>query len=112
MNRSRVTSRPNPPRSAHRRGFSLLELTLALAMVAMLTLSLYMAMNLAIKAHRTASATVDPIRAASIAADMATKDFQSILRPTGVFSGAFLGTHESAGASATDAVEFFCIGAD
>src|SRR5438552_14961304 len=95
-----------------RRGFSLLELVLAMAMSAMLALSLYTAMNVAFRAKRSAAAAVAPARTASLAADLVAQDLQSVLPPTGNLRGPFTGTHQPGGGGDADSVEFYSIGRD
>jgi prepilin-type N-terminal cleavage/methylation domain-containing protein len=95
------------------RGFSLLELILAMTMAAMLALSLYTAMSVTIRARRSAALAVEPTRAAVIAADLLRRDLESVLPPTGVLAGPFIGVH-LAGTSGgdSDTAQFCTIGAD
>src|SRR5205823_784299 len=95
-----------------RRGFSLLELTLAMAVTAMLALSLYTAMQVAQRARKSAVAVAEPLRMASIAADMVRADFESVPPPRGILAGPFIGTHQPAADGDQDTVEFCGIGAD
>jgi len=108
--------RNQTPRS---RGFSLLELVLAMAMAAMLALSLYTAFNVATRAHRTAMRAVEPIRAGSIAMDIVQRDFESVPPPLPAdnindlrLNAPFYGQHQPAGAGDNDTVAFCSIGAD
>ncbi|HEV2296163.1 MAG TPA: type II secretion system protein GspJ [Tepidisphaeraceae bacterium] len=94
------------------RGFSLLELLLAMAMAAMLALSLYTAMNVALRARTSAHAAVAPTRTGMIAIDLVQRDFESVPPPTGTLGGTFYGGHQPAGMGDHDHVEFFTIGAD
>ena len=101
------------------RGFSLLELLLAMAMAAMLALSLYTAMNVALRAKSSANASLEPTRAAMIAMDLIQQDFQSVPPPGDStdddipLSGPFYGEHlPAAGGGDNDSVEFYSIGAD
>jgi len=99
-------------------GFSLLELLLAMAMAAMLALSLYTAMNVALRAKSSANASLEPTRAAMIAMDLIQQDFQSVPPPgdsaadTIPLSGSFYGEHLPAAGGDNDSVEFYSIGAD
>ncbi len=68
------------------RGFTLLELTLALTITAMLALSMYMSMNVCLRARRSATAAVQPVRAGTIAMELICHDFESVLPPTGVLA--------------------------
>jgi type II secretion system protein J len=95
------------------RGFSLLELILAIAMAAMLALSLYTAMNVALRARATAQRAVEPTRTVMIAMDILQQDFASVPPPTGTLGGPFYGTHAPGGAGGdSDSVEFCSFGAD
>ena len=96
-------------------GFTLIELTLAMAMTAMLALSMYTALSVAQQARRNASASVEQSRTISIAADILGRDFESVLPPTGQLAGPFVGIRQ-AGASGNggdfDQMEFFSLGED
>ena len=100
----------------HRSGFTLLELILSLAMVAMLSLTLYVSMTVAFKARRSAEAAVAPARAVSIAADLIGRDLENVVPPTGLLSGPFYGTIEGgaggAGEGELAALEFHSVGSD
>ena len=100
------------------RGFTLLELLLALAMAAMLALSLYTAMNVALRARTSAGASLEPTRAAMIAMDLIQQDFQSVTPPGDSAAdaiplrGPFYGEHLPAAGGDKDQVEFCSIGTD
>ena len=94
-------------------GFSLLELTLAMTMAAMLAMSLYTALNVTIRAQRSAARAVEPTRAAVIAADLLRQDLESVPPPTGILAGPFIGIHSAGNAGGdSDSVQFCTIGAD
>jgi type II secretion system protein J len=102
-------------RTRHRRAFSLLELILVLGMVAVISLSLYNAMNVANKARRSTNDSVEPARTASIAADLITRDLENILpiKPPPALAYEFVGQHQAGGANGdADTVEFFTLGKD
>ena len=99
---------PRPPGRAC--GFTLIELTIAMAMAAMLLLSLYAAMYVAIHAKRNATANVDRMRSANIAAEVLSQDFQAVLPPTGIFAGTFVGTRTAGPHGNADTLEFYSIG--
>ena len=108
----------HPTRRLRRRvrsGFTLIELTLSLAMVAMLALSMYTALSVAQQARRNGTAAMEQMRAITIAADVLRHDFESVLPPTGQFAGPFVGIRQ-AGASGSggdaDQIEFFSVGED
>jgi type II secretion system protein J len=102
----------NPLHHRRRRAFSLLELILALAMVAMLSVTLYMSLNIAVRARERATANVAPVRTALLAADIVRQDFESVLPPnqqtTLTLSGPFIGISQSG----ADSIDFYCIGND
>lgn len=89
-------------------GFTLLELVLATTTAAMLALALYVSMNVAVNAQRSANATADPARETAIVADLIARDFESVPPPTGILSGTFIGTPGSGRSGANDTVTFFC----
>jgi type II secretion system protein J len=102
-------------RRSPRRAFSLLELILVLGMVAVISLSLYNAMNVANKARRSTNDSVEPARTASIAADLITRDLENILpiKPPPALAYEFVGQHQAGGANGdADTVEFFTLGKD
>jgi type II secretion system protein J len=96
------------------RGFTLLELILAMALVAIISVSLYASLAIAWRAKRTAEEAVRPARASILAADLVCQDLESALPPTGILAGPFIGTQQngtSAG-SAMDLLDFYCVGED
>jgi type II secretion system protein J len=96
-----------------RRAFTLIELTLSMAMVAMLALSMYTALSVAQLARKNGTANVEQMRSISIAADVLRQDFESVPPPTGTYAGPFVGIHQAGGAGGdADQLEFFSIGED
>jgi type II secretion system protein J len=101
-----------------RKGFSLLELLIALSMASMLMLALYTAMRVTLKARDAATAAVDPVRSATIAMDLIQQDFEAVPPPapsdtsTNILFGPFYGEHQAGGRGDNDNVEFCSIGAD
>jgi type II secretion system protein J len=93
-------------------GFTLLELTLALGVTAMLALSLYKSLGVCLQARRSATATVENTRAASIAMELICRDFESVPPPTGLLSQSFIATRQLGPTGEADFVDFFTIGAD
>src|SRR5688572_17850530 len=101
----------------HRRlrtgGFSLLELVLAMSMAAMLALTLYTAMNITIRAGRSAAQAVEPTRAAVIACNLVRQDLESVPPPTGILAGEFIGIRQPGdNGGDADTLQFRSIGAD
>ena len=96
-----------------RGGFTLMEVVLAMLLVSMLAYSLYSAMHIAIVARRSAVNTVEPTRNVVIAADLMRQDLESVMPPTGIYSGQFLGTHQAGPAGGdNDSLVFFAMGED
>ncbi|HOW69972.1 MAG TPA: type II secretion system protein GspJ [Phycisphaerae bacterium] len=94
------------------RGFTLLEVTVALAMMAMMALSMYASMAVCMKARRSAMAAVQPVRAATIAMELVCRDLESILPPTGILSGPFLGVRQMGATGDADYLDFYSLGSD
>jgi len=102
------------PTSRRRRGFTLLELTLSMSLVAIVSLSLYASMTVAWRAKRTAENAVRSVRGGAIAADLICRDLESVPRPNGILAGPFVGMQQpgAAAGSEYDAVDFYTIGED
>jgi general secretion pathway protein J len=79
----------------NRRGFTLLELIVALAMAAILAVSLYTSLHVALKAKERAEAALEPSRTAEVAMEFLRGDFQNAMPPTGLLAGTFEGTDQS-----------------
>jgi type II secretion system protein J len=96
-----------------RRGFTLLELVLAMAFVAMLSMTLYGAMRAAFRARSSATSATESIRAASIVAALVRQDLESV-PPIGTLAAEFIGTHAQGNGLTgdNDYVEFYSIGSD
>jgi type II secretion system protein J len=74
------------------RGFTLLELLVAMAMVAILAVSLYASIQITFKAQKRAEAAVEPARSAQLALEMIGQDLTNSLQPGGQLAGNFEGT--------------------
>jgi prepilin-type N-terminal cleavage/methylation domain-containing protein len=103
-----MTQRP----SRQRRGFTLMEVVLAMLLVSMLAYSLYSAMHIAIAARRSAVSVVEPTRAVVVAADLMRQDLESVMPPTGIYAGQFLGTHVPGPGGDADTLLFYSMGED
>jgi type II secretion system protein J len=79
-------------RRARASAFTLLELLVAMAMVAILAVSLYASMQITFRAQKRADAAVDPPRTAQIAMDMIQQDLTNAVSPGGQLAGNFEGT--------------------
>ncbi len=72
-------------------GFTLLEVLIATAIVAVLSLALYTSLYTAHKAQQTARAAIAPIRAADHALDVMGAAIETALPATGILAGLFEG---------------------
>jgi type II secretion system protein J len=83
-------------RTRRRGGFTLLELLVAMAMVAILAVSLYASIQITFKAQKRADAAVDPSRTAQLALEMIGQDVTNSIAPNvtnaGLLAGNFEGT--------------------
>lgn len=106
---------PHNLRPQARRGFTLIELVLALMMVAILAGGLYASLRVAFDAQATAAAAIEPGRTADLAFEFIRDDFQNVMPPHDpstytsqyqYLAGSFEGT--TGGATGNDAdVTFF-----
>ncbi|MGD0094284.1 MAG: type II secretion system protein GspJ [Planctomycetota bacterium] len=71
------------------RGFTLLELLVAISLMALITGALYGSLYVGFKAHRSATDSVAPARAVGLALELLRQDFDAALPPTGILAGAF-----------------------
>lgn len=94
-----------------RRGFTMLELLVATAMMGALAVSLYATLRVAFKARDSAMNAIAPVRAAQIAVDLIRSDIESALPPTGMLAGPFLAEFgiETPNAST---IQFHCAATD
>jgi prepilin-type N-terminal cleavage/methylation domain-containing protein len=74
-----TTKRNNSIRRS--RGFTLLEVVVALGMVAVVAVSLYTSLHIAFAAQASADAALDPSRTAALAIDFIQNDFQNAKAP-------------------------------
>ena len=95
-------------------GFSLLELTLAMTIAAMLAVTLYTAMAAAVKARRSINNAIEPTRAVNIAGEMLTEDFKNVPQlHLGGLADSFEGVHQTGlPGGDNDTVQFYTIGSD
>jgi len=99
------------PQARHR-GFTLLELALAAAMVAIIGLTLYAALSIGFRARGSANNQVRAMREAAIALDVVQQDLQSIPPPGGTLTGTFIGYAMGTSGAAADSLTFHAIGRD
>jgi general secretion pathway protein J len=91
-----------------RRGFTLLEMLVALAIIAVLAGALYASLRTGLQAQQRAEASVAPARTAMLALEMVGVSLESAPPPTGVLAGAFIGEDETE--EGGDVVSFFAAG--
>jgi prepilin-type N-terminal cleavage/methylation domain-containing protein len=91
-------------RAQQRHAFTLIELMLAMVFIAMLTMTLYTALRVGIRARASAAGATDSVRATAIVANLVRQDLESVLPPTGTYAGPFIGVK--------DDVQFCTIGRD
>ena len=97
-------------RPGRHRGFTFLELILAMAMVSMLALSLYASLRIGFRAKASAERAIGPSRAAEVATSLLCRDLESALPPTGILAGPFIGQVLTDGGATNSTLEFYCIG--
>ena len=93
--------------SALRRAFTLLELLVALAMMAVLSLSLLACMRIAFRARDDARVAVEPSRTAALAMEILQADLEAAVPPRGVLAGTFIGAPQTAEQGANSATLTF-----
>src|ERR1043165_331291 len=86
--------------AARCRGFTLLELLVALAMIAILAEALYVALSVGFKAQETGTHSMVPVQKLANAFTLMAQDFDGALPPTGVLAGEFTGI-STAGSSSS-----------
>jgi type II secretion system protein J len=75
-----------------RRGFTLLELLVAITMVAIMAVSLFTSLQIAFRAQKSAEAAVAPARTAQLALDLIGQDITNAISPGSQLAGPFEGT--------------------
>src|SRR5271154_2888190 len=78
-------------RKAKTRGFTLLELVIAMAIVAIIAASLYAAMRVGFRAATSAQTAIEPSRTAALTMELVRTDLENALPPTGLLAGTFEG---------------------
>lgn len=94
---------PHNLRAPHRPGFTLIELVISLAMVAVIAAILATSLEQAYKATRSAEAVVKPSDSAAIAIEMATVDLQDAIQPNVTLAAAVPLAGNFEGTQSTDA---------
>jgi len=88
------------------RGFTLLELLVAIALMTLISGSLYASLYVGFKAYHSGTDAVGPARTAALALELLRQDFDAALPPTGILAQAFEGT-AGAGANGSASLEFY-----
>jgi general secretion pathway protein J len=76
---------------ARRRGFTLLEMLVAMAIMVVVAGSLYATLHIAFTARRTALAAVEEVRKTEGALGLVRADLESAVLPVGILAGALVG---------------------
>ena len=92
---------------AARRGFTLLEVLVAIALTMVITAALYGSLYIGVRASRNATAAIQPARTAALTLELLRQDFDAALQPKGVFAGPFQGNDGSSSGPASDALTFY-----
>ena len=90
-------------RADHRSAFTLLEMMVALALMAILSSGLYASLHIGFRARTLAEATIAPVRATMLALELLRRDIESAPPPTGILASAFVGQDAKAEGTAADA---------
>jgi type II secretion system protein J len=88
------------------RGFTLLELLVAIAILGIIAGTLYATLFAATRAQRSARSSVEPSRAAALTLEYLRQDLDGAMRPNGVLAGAFTGSSGD-GAGGADSLSFY-----
>jgi len=95
------------------RGFTLLEVLAAMAMVAVLAGSLYASLHIAFKARDSAMRSVELVRRCGVAVSLLKDDLQSAAGPNGLLAGPFIGSGATDGSGGQgDSLSFYAAAAD
>jgi type II secretion system protein J len=90
------------------RGFTLLELLIAMTMMTIIAASLYTSMSIGFKARESAERVVEKGRAAEIAIEVIKGMLMSAVVPNGVLAGSFIGDDgENDGGYQADTLTFY-----
>ena len=90
------------------RGFTLLEMLVALAMIAALAGALYASLKIAFRARDSATRCLEPVRKCSAAVALLKADLRSAAGPNGLLAGPMLGDSQTDPAgNETDSLEFY-----
>lgn len=88
------------------RGFTLLEMLIAMSLMAMLAASLYASLRIAFNGRTAADRNLEPVRRAAAAMEMLRADLEAAVVPSGLLAAGFLGETADDGGDAVDALLF------
>jgi len=88
----RCGSSPRTESGVSGRGFTLLELLVAITLVTIVTISLFSSLQIAFRAKATAEAAVEPSRTAELTVELLRADLEGALPANGILAGGFIGT--------------------
>lgn len=97
---TRDAGRSATSRRKWRAGFTLLEMLVALALMAIISTALYMSLHVAFRARERAEETMAPVRTATLALEIIGRAIESAQPPTGILAGEFIG--QDGGADGAD----------
>jgi len=87
--------------------FTLLEMLVALGLMALIATALYAALRTGFRARRSAEAAIEPVRKAGLALEIVRRDLEAAMAPTGILAGAFLGEDAEDAGKDADALAWF-----
>ncbi len=91
----------------HGRGFTLLELLVAITLMNLIALTLYSSMYIGMKAKKSSIGALQPYRAVIPIFTQFQEDLESAMEPSGLLAGSFVGNNSS-GEKETDSIQFYC----
>ena len=94
------------PPARRGRGFTLLEMLLALTLISILAASLYASLSIGFRARRSADRVLREGATLQLALELLRSDLESALPPRGVLAGAFLADDETVNGDAADTLTF------
>ena len=95
------------PRTRPTRGFTLLELLVAMLLMVVVASCLYSSLSIGFNARRVALIAVEPDTAAMGVIELIKQDLYGTLSPVGKFAGSFVGTDSRFGQDDTDSIVFY-----
>lgn len=102
----------HPRHFRSRRAFTLLELIVAMALVAIVATSLYAALAISFNARNSARAQTEVMGSAMIALDIVEQDFRNAVPPDGTLTAPFVGSMQRIGLGSVATVSFCTVARD